>query len=54
HYPIPPHKQMAYAEWNNLSFPVTEQIHNEVLSLPMSPALEKSEIEKVIETINLF
>jgi dTDP-4-amino-4,6-dideoxygalactose transaminase len=45
---------MAYAEWNNLSFPVTEQIHNEVLSLPMSPALEKSEIEKVIETINLF
>jgi dTDP-4-amino-4,6-dideoxygalactose transaminase len=54
HYPIPPHKQMAYVEWNNLSFPVTEQIHNEVLSLPMSPVLEKKEIEKVIETINLF
>jgi dTDP-4-amino-4,6-dideoxygalactose transaminase len=54
HYPIPPHKQMAYAEWNNLSFPVTEQIHNEVLSLPMSPVLSKKEIEKVVEMINLF
>jgi dTDP-4-amino-4,6-dideoxygalactose transaminase len=54
HYPIPPHKQMAYAEWNNRSFPVTEQIHNEALSLPMSPVMEKGETDKVIETINLF
>jgi dTDP-4-amino-4,6-dideoxygalactose transaminase len=45
---------IAYAEWNNRSFPVTEQIHNEALSLPMSPAMEKDETDKVIETINLF
>jgi dTDP-4-amino-4,6-dideoxygalactose transaminase len=54
HYPIPPHKQMAYAEWNNLSFPITEQIHNEVLSLPVSAVINKAETDKVIETINLF
>jgi dTDP-4-amino-4,6-dideoxygalactose transaminase len=54
HYPIPPHKQMAYAEWNNMSFRITEQIHNEVLSLPVSAVMNKAEIDKVIETINLF
>src|ERR1035437_6326804 len=40
HYPIPPHKQGAYSASNDMSFPVTEIIHNEVLSLPMSPVLE--------------
>ena len=54
HYPIPPHKQECYKEWNNLSFPITERIHNEVLSLPMSPVMSPEEIEKVIYTINLF
>jgi dTDP-4-amino-4,6-dideoxygalactose transaminase len=54
HYPIPPHKQMAYVEWNNLSFPVTERIHDEVLSLPMSPVLEKREIEKITTILNQF
>jgi dTDP-4-amino-4,6-dideoxygalactose transaminase len=54
HYPIPPHKQMAYAKWNSLSFPITEQIHNEVLSLPMSPVLESEEVKKLVETVNLF
>lgn len=54
HYPIPPHKQECYKEWNNLSFPITEQIHNEELSLPMSPCLEKYELEKVAEIINSF
>jgi dTDP-4-amino-4,6-dideoxygalactose transaminase len=54
HYPIPPHKQMAYAEWNHLSFPITEQIHNEVLSLPMSPVLEENEIRRIVEVLNLF
>ena len=39
HYPIPPHKQQAYKEWNNLSYPISEQIHTEVLSLPMGPTL---------------
>lgn len=52
HYPIPPHKQECYKEWNNMSFPITEQIHNEELSLPMSPCLERSDIEKIIGVIN--
>jgi dTDP-4-amino-4,6-dideoxygalactose transaminase len=54
HYPVPPHKQLAYAEWNNLSFPITEQIHNEVLSLPMSAVLEQSEILRIVEVLNSF
>ena len=54
HYPIPPHKQKAYKEWNNLSFPITEKIHNEVLSLPISPVLSKEELLKIIEVVNEF
>lgn len=52
HYPIPPHKQECYKEWNTLSFPVTEKIHNEELSLPMSPTLTDEQVEYVIEKIN--
>jgi dTDP-4-amino-4,6-dideoxygalactose transaminase len=52
HYPVPPHKQPAYKEWNRLSFPITEQIHNEVISLPISPVLTKSEINKIVELLN--
>ena len=52
HYPIPPHKQNCYKEWNNCTFPITEQIHNEVLSLPMSPVMEKMELEKVVKVVN--
>ena len=54
HYPIPPHKQKAYAAWNNLSFPITEKIHNEVLSLPISPVMSDEEVSKVVEVINAF
>ena len=54
HYPIPPHKQKAYKEWNNLAFPITEKIHEEVLSLPISEVMELNEIENVIEVINDF
>lgn len=54
HYPIPPHKQSAYQEWNKLKFPITEQIHNEVLSLPISPVLTDDEINFVVKTINQF
>ena len=54
HYPIPPHKQQAFNEWNKLSLPITEQIHNEVLSLPISPVMKMSELKKVIEVINKF
>lgn len=52
HYPIPPHKQPAYREWNNMSFPVTEKIHNEILSLPVSPVMKEAEYLKVVEIIN--
>jgi len=54
HYPIPPHRQNAYKEWNKLSFPITEKIHQEVLSLPMSPVLKDLEVEKVVEIVNQF
>ena len=52
HYPIPPHKQECYKEWNNLSFPITEQIHREELSLPMSPTLTNEQVQFVIDMIN--
>jgi len=54
HYPIPPHKQKAYKELNNLCFPTTEQIHDEVLSLPISPVLTEDEIDHIIYYINVF
>lgn len=54
HYPIPPHQQKALSAWNNLSFPVTEKIHNEVLSLPISPVLTKEEVEFIIEILNKY
>jgi len=54
HYPIPPHKQLAYKEWNKMSYPITEQIHNEVLSLPMSPIMTNFEVERVVQCINIF
>ena len=52
HYPIPPHKQECYKDWNSLSFPITEKIHAEELSLPMSPVMEEEEIKTVVDTIN--
>ena len=54
HYPIPPHKQECFKEWNNLSFPISEQIANEVLSLPISPVLNEDEISKLINIINSY
>ena len=45
HYPIPPHKQLCYKEWNNLLFPITEQIHNEELSLPMSAVVTRKNVK---------
>lgn len=54
HYPIPPHKQKAYQSLNHLSFPITEQIHDEVLSLPISPVMEEKEVDFVIKTLNAY
>lgn len=54
HYPIPPHKQECYKELNHLNFPITEQIHNEIISLPISPVMSDSQIQKVVEVVNEF
>ena len=54
HYPIPPHKQPAYKEWNKISLPLTENIHNQVLSLPISPLMSDKEVRLVAEVINNF
>ena len=54
HYPIPPHKQAAYKEWNERSYPITEKIHREVLSLPIYATLGEAEVEKIIKAVNSF
>ena len=54
HYPIPPHKQKAYHSYNDLSFLFTEQIHKEVLSLPISPVMSKEEVEWVVKELNSY
>lgn len=54
HYPIAPHKQEAYCEWNAQQFPITEQIHQEVLSLPISGVQCREDTEKIIRVINEF
>lgn len=54
HYPIPPHKQECYKGLNHLYLPITEKIHNEELSLPMSPVLDSDEVKLVVEKINNF
>jgi dTDP-4-amino-4,6-dideoxygalactose transaminase len=54
HYPIPPHKQKALKEFNSLSFPITEKIHSEVLSLPMSPVLTEEEVSRIIQVLNQY
>jgi dTDP-4-amino-4,6-dideoxygalactose transaminase len=52
HYPIPPHKQLAYMEWNLLNLPVTEIIHAEVLSLPLSQISIKEESANICKKLN--
>lgn len=54
HYPIPPHKQIAYKELNTCSFPETELIHSTVISLPMSHVHTAEEVEFVISELNSF
>ena len=54
HYPLPAHKQEAYKEFNKLSFPITEEIHEEVLSLPLSGIMTLKEIEQVSATLNSY
>lgn len=52
HYPIPPHKQECYKDWNDRSYPLTEKIADEELSLPMSPVMTDTEVNEVIRILN--
>lgn len=54
HYPIPPHKQQCYKDWNTRTYPITEMIHNEVLSLPISSVMTDEQVKMVVETVNKY
>ena len=54
HYPIPPHQQRAYKGWAELKFPITEKMHREVLSLPVSPTLSNECVQRVVNACNSF
>lgn len=54
HYPIPPHKQKAYTDFNHIYLPITEKIHEEVVSLPISPILNTDEVTAIINVVNNY
>ena len=54
HYPIPPHRQPAYTEWHGLSLPVTEEIHETIISLPISPVMTEAEVSEVVAAVNAW
>lgn len=54
HYPIPPHKQECYSQWNHLSLPITEKIHREELSIPMNPCVTQDEAKTIVDALNRF
>ncbi|ADY53343.1 Glutamine--scyllo-inositol transaminase [Pseudopedobacter saltans DSM 12145] len=54
HYPIPPHKQKAYSSLNTLNLPITEKIHQQVVSLPISPVLTNEEVDTIIDIVNKY
>jgi dTDP-4-amino-4,6-dideoxygalactose transaminase len=54
HYPIPPHKQKALTLWNHLAFPITEKMHEEVLSIPLNSTLRDDEIKHIVSTLNKY
>ncbi|MDP2688316.1 MAG: DegT/DnrJ/EryC1/StrS family aminotransferase [Aequorivita sp.] len=54
HYPIPPHKQKALSEYSHLSFPITEKIHEEVVSIPISPVFSEEDVDRVISGLNRY
>ncbi len=54
HYPTPPHLQGAYKELSHLRLPISEKLHQTVLSLPLDPFMTDSEVDQVIEAVNQF
>ncbi len=54
HYSVPPHKQRAFAEWNNQNYPISEEIHRTIISIPLYPTMTEEQMSKVIEVCNKF
>lgn len=54
HYPLPPHKQEAYKEWNSLSYPVSEKIADQIISLPLHISLKNEEVIRICSALNEF
>lgn len=54
HYPIPPHQQECYRDWNNRSYPITEKIHQQELSIPMNQVITEEETQEVVKWVNAF
>jgi len=54
HYPIPPHKQKAFCEWNHMKYPITEKIHNEVLSIPLYPLIPQESRDIIVKLLNKY
>ncbi|MDD2807019.1 MAG: DegT/DnrJ/EryC1/StrS family aminotransferase [Patescibacteria group bacterium] len=54
HYPLPPHQQQAFIEWNSLNYPISEKIHQTVVSLPLNEGMTEGEITRVIEVCNAY
>ncbi|MDB5203110.1 MAG: aminotransferase [Ferruginibacter sp.] len=54
HYPVPPHKQPAYKKWNDMSFPISEKIHREIISIPISPVITEEQYRQVVDAVNSF
>jgi len=54
HYPIAPHHQQAYNEWADDSFPISEKLHQQVLSLPISPVMSAGDVQHVIDACNSY
>ena len=54
HYPIPPHKQKALQQYHELTFPITEKMHDEVLTIPLDPVLSGEQVDFIIRALNGF
>ncbi len=54
HYPVAPHKQKALSEYHHLKFPITEKIHNEIVSIPISPVLTETQVSRIISVLNTY
>jgi dTDP-4-amino-4,6-dideoxygalactose transaminase len=54
HYPVPPHQQKALSKWSSHSFPITDKIHQEVISLPLSPVMTEEEVSYLITILNQY